>query len=80
MSLVLQDNADLSNVTGNGYILSDACVDDKLIQQSKRKKPNSFELGCRIVCEEGYYDRIALIPGNSMPSKYSSMAPPPVET
>jgi hypothetical protein len=29
---------------------------------------------------ETNYPRIALIPGSSFPSRYSSIAPPPVET
>lgn len=32
------------------------------------------------LCHTRYYSRIAAIPGSSLPSRYSSMAPPPVET
>ena len=38
----------------------------------------NFEQGTHIL--DTYQERIAAIPGNSLPSKYSSSAPPPVDT
>ncbi len=45
------------------------------IPQKNRQFPSGFLMDIF-----KYYSRIALIPGSSMPSKYSNIAPPPVET
>lgn len=46
--------------------------------------PMQLLLGLQLAGADGnvsqFYSRIAAMPGRSMPSRYSSIAPPPVET
>lgn len=49
-----------------------------------RVNPNATVIGSTTAGADGnvsqFYSRIAAMPGRSMPSRYSSIAPPPVET
>lgn len=46
---------------------------------SKKALPN-FEFTSYVFKYTNYLSKIAAIPGNVFPSRYSSIAPPPVET
>ena len=59
---------------------SDEKTEISLLRCIKRRPPDvNREAAIFIVCKSDYA-RIAAIPGSSLPSRYSSMAPPPVDT